>query len=83
MKLFRSIDVWKRLSDNCMVRYRCFQILPDGGYCVQSEDYYYLPLESKQIQSLDENFLQLLIEYDPDQRRTTYSTLEEAIEKGA
>lgn len=58
---------------------RCFQRLNDGQFCVQSADYYHLPLNENQIEALDKQFLELFIEESPDQRSSLYSTLEEAI----
>src|SRR6266853_2092335 len=41
--MFKTIDVWKRISDSEAVRYRCFQCLRTGKYSVQSADFYRLP----------------------------------------
>jgi hypothetical protein len=77
--MFKAIDIWKRLDDAAAIRYRCFQRLNDGQFCVQSADYYHLPLNENQIKALDKQFLELFIEESPDQRSSLYSTLEEAI----
>jgi len=45
--MFKPIDIWKRLDHTTAVRYRCFQRLTDGQFCVQSADYYYLPIREK------------------------------------
>jgi hypothetical protein len=79
--MFKAIDIWKRVNDETAIRYRCFERLADGQFCVQSADYYHLPLHEAQVRSLDQQFLELLIEESPDQRSSVYPTLEEAIAK--
>ena len=76
--LFKAIDVWRRL-DGRTVRYRCFQVIPGGGFCVQSADFYRLPIDAQQAHRLDEQFVDLLIGQAPDQRDLTFPSLEEAI----
>lgn len=77
--MFKAIDLWKRIDDTVAVRYRCFQRLTDGQFCVQSADYYHLPLNEEQVRILDKQFLELFIEESPDQRSSLHPTLEEAI----
>ena len=79
-KLYEAIDVWKRVSEKQLVRYRCFRILLLNKFCVQSADGYYLPFDEKLNRQHDKQFLELLLENAPDKREKTYSTLEEAIE---
>lgn len=77
--MFKAIDIWKKIDDTIAIRYRCFQRLTDGRFCVQSADYYHLPLNENQIKILDKQFLELFIEESPDQRSSLHPTLEEAI----
>ncbi|NEP63528.1 MAG: hypothetical protein F6K31_42635 [Symploca sp. SIO2G7] len=77
--MFKSIDIWKRIDSETAICYRCFQRLTDGQFCVQSADYYHLPLEDTQVKALDRQFLELFIEESPEQRSSLYPTLEEAI----
>jgi hypothetical protein len=79
--LFRAIDVWQRVDDHSIKRYRCFQILPDNGYCVQSLDFYNLPHDTARAAFLDRQFLELFAEQSPDQRTPVFPTLEEAIQR--
>jgi hypothetical protein len=79
--MFKAIDIWKRIDDTAASRYRCFQRLSDGQFCVQSADYYHLPLNEKQIKTLDKQFLELFIEESPDRRSSLHPTLEEAVAK--
>ncbi len=77
--MFKAIDIWKQIDGVTAVRYRCFQRLADGQFCVQSADYYHLPLNENQVKTLDRQFLELFTEEAPDQRSSLYRTLEEAI----
>jgi hypothetical protein len=76
---FKTIDVWQCVDQRSVERYRCFEVLPNNGYCVQSADFYRLPVDAKQVEQLDRQFLELLTEQPPNERTSTYSTLEEAI----
>ena len=83
-QLFKEISVWRRIDDNTLVRYRCLQMLPDGGYCVKSSHFYYYPLklDDEQIKQaefyfVDGMFQDALLEITKE----TYETLEEAIAK--
>ncbi len=77
--MFKAIDVWKRLGKGRLVRYRCFQVLPGGGYCVQSADFYDAGQAEEAAAEHERQFLELLREQAPDARSSTYDTLEEAI----
>jgi hypothetical protein len=78
-KLYRSIDVWRRREAD-IVRYRCFHILPDEIYCVQSADFYRPPFDDKRVVELNKQFLQLLDEEAPESRSGGFPSLTEAIE---
>jgi hypothetical protein len=80
MELYRSIDVWRRLPDS-LARYRCFEVLPAKGYCVQSADFYRpgQPAEVR-VRELEAQYLELLAEEAPERRSKPYPTLELAIE---
>jgi hypothetical protein len=77
--MFKAIDVWKKLDDTTAIRYRCFERLEDRQFCVQSADYYYLPLRQEQVKALDQQFVELFIEEAPDERSSLYPSLETAI----
>jgi hypothetical protein len=53
----KAIDIWKRINEDQVVRYRCFQRLKDGFYCVQSADFYSLPLDEVKVRYLENQFL--------------------------
>jgi hypothetical protein len=77
--MFKAIDVWRRLDNGGLARFRCFEFLPNHRYCVQSVDFYNEPLDVKRMQELDRQFLELLFEEAPNTENETYGTLEEAI----
>ena len=79
MKLYRQIDVWVRSSDSMMIRYRCFQILPDNLYCVQNADIFIAPVSQRHIREFENLFHELLLEEAPEVRSEPATTLEEAI----
>ena len=74
MILYEAIDVWRKQNDGTAIRYRCFKVLPEGGYCVQSADYF--PTVNA---DLEKQFIELFTEQEPDERSGIFSTLKEAI----
>jgi hypothetical protein len=79
MEYFKAIDVWSRKGEGTVVRYRCFQKLPDGGYTVQSADYYHAPFLEVQAAQHEKQFLELFSEEAPKVRSPLFPTLLEAI----
>ena len=77
--MFKAIDVWRRLENGGLARFRCFEVLPNDGYCVHSVDFYDEPLDAKRMQEFDRQFIELLLEPAPNSESETYPTLEEAI----
>lgn len=78
--LFKEISVWKRINEDTLIRYRCFEQLPDGGFCVQSADFYNLPVDQATIQYHEREFLERLAESSPATRSgLVYASLLEAI----
>jgi len=63
--------------DGIAIRYRCFRVLPDDGYCVQSADYY--PEAKASAEGFERQFIELFTEQEPDDRSGIFPTLEEAI----
>jgi hypothetical protein len=78
--LYRSVDVWKRISKARVVRYRCFEDLSSGRFSVQSADFYKIPLDAKEVADSDKQYLELLAEQSPEERAGSFDSLEEAIE---
>ncbi len=81
MKLYKSIDVWRKKDSNTLIRYSCFEVIPGKQFCVQSADFFNLPLSEDRVKNLEKNFFELLCEQEPDIRGGTYPSLEEAISR--
>jgi hypothetical protein len=79
MNLYKAIDVWKKVDSDTVVRYRCFESLNSGRFCVQSADFYRIPADADQVRNLSSQFVELLVEQDPAERSREYATLAEAI----
>jgi hypothetical protein len=79
MEYYRAIDVWSRKDEDTIVRYRCFQLLPDGGYSVQSADFYKAPFRDARPAQNEKQFLELFLEEAPKSRSPLFPTLIEAI----
>jgi hypothetical protein len=77
-KLYKSVDIWQR-RENAVARYRCFHILPDNLYSVQSVDFYRPPFGDQAVIEFDKRFLDLFVEEAPESRSKGYSSLAEAI----
>jgi hypothetical protein len=77
--MFTSIDVWKQIDERTAVRYRCFRSLVTGKYSVQSTDFYRLPFDATQVVSLDQQYVELFVEQQPDARSGSFDTIEQAI----
>lgn len=65
--------------DNKLILYRCFEILPDGGFCIQSVDSYTENRKEENILFLESNFIELLLEDAPENRSSIFNTPTEAI----
>jgi hypothetical protein len=82
MTFYREISVWERRATGQLVRYRCLELLPEGGFCVQSADFYRPGHNwAEQDRMLTQQFIELLVEDSPERRSRTYTTLREAIER--
>jgi hypothetical protein len=79
-RLYKEISVWKRVNDKVLLKYTCFHTLPENKYCVQSADFYNLPVDKTQIDYFFKQFIELLIEELPENRAgNLFNSLEEAI----
>jgi hypothetical protein len=79
-ELYRAFDVWKLKEPHTAIRYRCFESLANHRFCVQSADFYRLPLTSEQINQLEKQFVELLLEEPPIDRSGVFDSIEEAID---
>jgi hypothetical protein len=76
---FRAFDVWKRKGSDEVIRYRCFENLSTGMFCVQSADFYQSPVSVDRISQLEKQLIELLLEQSPIKRSGSFATIEEAI----
>jgi hypothetical protein len=76
MSTYRAIDVWERKNAHTVVRYRCFESLDTGRYCIQSADFCH---HGKTVGELGKSVVELFTEQDPAQRSGEYDTLKAAI----
>ena len=77
--LYKEISVWRPLGPTQAVRYVCFEQVGKALYCVQSADFYTLPMSQKTAQEHASKLLELLIEEPPAARCTWFETVEAAI----
>lgn len=78
--MYRSFDVWCPMDKGSLVRYRCFEVIPLGKFCVQSKDFYRKPVDESTVQQLDFQFLELLLEELPDARSEMFDSVAAAIQ---
>jgi hypothetical protein len=79
--LYERITVCRRLPDsNEAVVYRCLRTLPQLEFIVQSADRIRLPIVASEVASHENRFWELFCEEAPEERSTSYSTLEDAIQ---
>lgn len=81
MRLYRRIDVWKRLGTDRAVRYLCFEDVERHCFCVQSADFFYLPVDDDQLRQHARQLVELFIETDPGERAGCFGSLREAIRR--
>ncbi len=79
-KLYKRIDVWKRINDEKVARYLCFQILEEGEFCVQSADFFNYPVRKSDLWHAEIQAVDLFLESPPEERNAKYSSLTEAIQ---
>jgi hypothetical protein len=81
MPMYREVSVWERTEGTGLVCYRCLELLPQGGFCVQSADFYQQADDfCKRDKGFARQFIELLIEDSPEARTKVFPTLQEAIE---
>lgn len=77
--MFKSFDVWNRTENQELIRYRCFENVSDGTFCVQSADFFRTPIQHDRILQSEKQWIELLFEQSPFDRSGSFSTIEEAI----
>jgi hypothetical protein len=77
--MYRSFDVWDYDEDGVLVRYRCFEMLATGKFCVQSKDFYREPLNPDLVSQLESQFVELLSQEKPEVRSGLFDSVADAI----
>ncbi|MDQ2745715.1 MAG: hypothetical protein M3T96_00430 [Acidobacteriota bacterium] len=81
-KFFKEINIWKSVDERTVARYRCFEILPDGKFFVQSKDHIYEDSDKVYRENLEMYFVESLSSENFDEMSAeACSTIEEAITK--
>ena len=78
-RLYREFSIWMRVDDRKAVRFRCLEDLQSCLFCVQSADFYTLPINTERHAQFDTQFAELFIEIDPLERCIWYDSVAEAI----
>ena len=77
--LYERVDVWRRTDSGALILYRCFRLLPSGGFCIQSADFFDAASAPTRHTHSQSQFFELLAEQPPEQRSGVFPTLEEAV----
>jgi hypothetical protein len=79
--MYRAFSVWDR-SEEGLYRYRMFENLRTGKYCVLMRDYFgkNSSIPKDLLFNLEKYFVELLIEMAPEDRNGAYETTWQAIE---
>lgn len=81
-RLFKEINVWRQVDEKTLIRYRCFQELPDGKFFVKSADHFREPFDSEISKQHKMYFVDSLFDDGLiSTAKRTYATLEKAIAK--
>jgi len=79
MGKLRSFDIWERKNAETLIRFRCFEDLSTGRFCVQNADFYRMPVTDQYLMQLERQFIELLTEEDPFSRSGSFISIAEAI----
>ncbi len=77
--LYRQHNICRRLSDKEAVVYRCFELIPAGGFVVQSADRIHLPVSLEDTRQHERQLWELFCEEAPEKRSAPFASIEEAI----
>jgi hypothetical protein len=77
--MYREQSIWKRIDAQRAVNFRCFEDLVSHLFCVQSADFYSLPIALNARSNFDRQFVELFIEVERVERSEWFGTVEEAI----
>ncbi|WNG23480.1 hypothetical protein F0U62_05140 [Cystobacter fuscus] len=77
--LYKLINVFRRIGAERAIIYRCFELIPEGGFVVQSADWINLPVRPESMNHHERQLWELFCEEAPDQRSKPHASIEEAI----
>jgi len=77
--MYRELSIWKRIDSERAVHFRCFEDVASRLFCVQSADFYALPVTANARLQFDRQFVQLFIEVEPMERSRWFATVDQAI----
>ena len=77
--LYQELIIWKCVAEKAAVRYRCLMNSATKKICVQSADFYRLPVTQEQVLQFQARFVELFCECDPSERSGSFDSVEEAI----
>ncbi|MBM7117781.1 hypothetical protein [Archangium primigenium] len=78
-RLYKLINVFRRISAEKAIVYRCFELIPEGGFVVQSADWIRLPVDSDAMRQHERQLWEFFCEEAPEQRSGPSASIEEAI----
>lgn len=78
-RLYKLSNVLRRISPEKAVVYRCFELIPEGGFVVQSADWIHLPMDSNAMSHHERQLWELFCEEAPEQRSAPHASIAEAI----
>jgi hypothetical protein len=65
VNFYEPIEVWRRVSESEMVRYRCFRNSLTRRYSVQSSDFYQFPIDPSALAFWNTNIWSCLCRHRP------------------
>jgi hypothetical protein len=77
--LIKLLNVCRRLSDKEAVIYRCFELIPEQGFVVQSADRISLQVDRDRMQHHEQQLWELFCEAALEERSRPYASIEEAM----
>jgi hypothetical protein len=80
MKVYKEINIWQRKTNGTLCCFRCFELIPNGGFCVQSADLYTPNEGAEKDQYFKQQFIELLQDEAPEIRTKLFPSLQEAIQ---
>ncbi len=78
-QLYKEINVFERQEDGTLACYRCIELLNEGKFCVQSADFFRRGEEVEALTRSTRQFIERLIEVEPELWTNAFSSLQEAI----